>query len=79
MITTSTCANLFYGAVKKMVKVEPAENSQNSTKLLVNLSRMKRSRINSYPMRLQAREKYLNMKQQKRDKFEAATKSSEYS
>lgn len=31
------------------------------------------------PTRSQTREKYSNMKQQKRDKFEAATKSSEYS
>jgi hypothetical protein len=31
------------------------------------------------PTRLQAREKYSNIKQQKRDKFEAANKSSEYS
>jgi len=49
VIRTSTDANLFYDAVKRnLLKIEPAENFQTSTILLVKLSRLKRSRIDSF-------------------------------
>ena len=50
VIRTSTITTLFYGTIKRnLLKIEPAENFQTSTKLLVKLSRVKRSRIDSFP------------------------------
>lgn len=48
-IRTITDANLFYDAVKRnLLKIKPVENFQTSTILLVKLSKLKRSRIDSF-------------------------------